>query len=118
MYIFLITVLFVFFCATASEYMDYTLEPLIIFGFFWFGYPLLLKTSIKAQKIITAILIILALIICFKAWDTAVKYEALKKDKQALEDITEMQRSMISDLEANCKELFIQVEELKYGEQR
>ena len=77
-----------------------------------------IKRDFKAQTIITAILIILALIICFKAWDTAVKYEALKKDKQALEDITEMQRSMISDLEANCKELFIQVEELKYGEQR
>lgn len=62
MYIFLITVLFVFFCATASEYMDYTLEPLIIFGFFWFGYPLLLKTSIKAQKIITLVLLILLLL--------------------------------------------------------
>ena len=77
-----------------------------------------IKRDFKAQTIITAILVILALIICFKAWDTAVKYEALKKDKQALEDLTEAQSSMISDLEANCKELFIQVEELKYGEQR
>ena len=77
-----------------------------------------IKRDFKAQTIITAILVILALIICFKAWDTAVKYEALKKEKEALEDLTEMQRSMISDLEANCKELFIQVEELKYGEQR
>ena len=77
-----------------------------------------IKRDFKAQTIITAILIILALIICFKAWDTAVKYEALKKEKQALEDLTETQSSMISDLEANCKELFIQVEELKYGEQR
>lgn len=33
------------------------------------------------------------------------KYEELKKDKQALEDITEMQRSMISDLEENLKRL-------------
>lgn len=77
-----------------------------------------IKRDFKAQTIITAILVILALIICFKAWDTAVKYEALKKEKEALEDITETQSSMISDLEANCKELFIQVEELKYGEQR
>lgn len=77
-----------------------------------------IKRDFKAQTIITVILVILALIICFKAWDTAVKYEVLKKDKQALEDITEMQRSMISDLEANCKDLYIQVEELKYGEQR
>ena len=72
-----------------------------------------IKRDFKAQTIIIAILIILALIICFKAWDTAVKYEALKKDKQALEDITEMQRSMISDLEANCKDLYLEIEELK-----
>lgn len=77
-----------------------------------------IKRDFKAQTIITAILVILALIICFKAWDTAVKYEALKKEKEALEDLTEAQSSMISDLEANCKDLFIQVEELKYGEQR
>lgn len=74
-----------------------------------------IKRDFKAQTIITAILVILALIICFKAWDTAVKYEALKKDKQALEDITEMQRSMISDLEENCKDLYIEIENLKVG---
>ena len=72
-----------------------------------------IKRDFKAQTIITAILVILALIICFKAWDTAVKYEALKKEKEALEDITEMQRSMISDLEANCKDLYLEIEELK-----
>lgn len=74
-----------------------------------------IKRDFKAQTIVTTILIILALIICFKAWDTAVKYEALKKDKQALEDITEMQRSMISDLEENCKDLYIEIENLKVG---
>lgn len=74
-----------------------------------------IKRDFKAQTIITAILVILALIICFKAWDTAVKYEALKKDKQALEDITEMQRSMISNLEENCKDLYIEIENLKVG---
>jgi hypothetical protein len=74
-----------------------------------------IKRDFKAQTIITAILVILALIICFKAWDTAVKYEVLKKDKQALEDITEMQRSMISDLEENCKDLYIEIENLKFG---
>ena len=74
-----------------------------------------IKRDFKAQTIITAILVILALIICFKAWDTAVKYEALKKDKQALEDLTEMQRGMISDLEANCKDLYIEIENLKFG---
>ena len=75
-----------------------------------------IKRDFKAQTIITTILIILALIICFKAWDTAVKCEELKKDKQALEDITEMQRSMISDLEENCKDLYIEIENFKQGE--
>lgn len=74
-----------------------------------------IKRDFKAQTIITSILVILALIICFMSWDTAVKYEALKKDKQALEDITEMQRSMISDLEENCKDLYIEIENLKVG---
>lgn len=75
-----------------------------------------IKRDFKAQTIITAILVILALIICFMSWDTAVKYEALKKDKQALEDITEMQRSMISDLEENCRDLYIEIENFKQGE--
>ena len=74
-----------------------------------------IKRDFKAQIIITTILIILALIICFKAWDTAVKYEALKKEKEALEDLTETQSSMISDLEANCKDLYIEIENLKVG---
>lgn len=74
-----------------------------------------IKRDFKAQTIITAILVILALIICFMSWDTAVKYEVLKKDKQALEEITEMQRSMISDLEENCKDLYIEIENLKVG---
>ena len=74
-----------------------------------------IKRDFKAQTIITAILVILALIICFKAWDTAVKYEALKKEKQALEDLTETQISMIADLEENCKDLYIEIENLKFG---
>lgn len=73
-----------------------------------------IKRDFKAQTIITVILVILALIICFKAWDTAVKYEALKKEKQALEDLTKTQSSMIADLEANCKDLYIEIERLRY----
>ena len=74
-----------------------------------------IKRDFKEQTIITTILVILALIICFKAWDTAVKYEVLKKDKQALEDLTEAQSSMISDLEENCKDLYIEIENFKFG---
>lgn len=73
-----------------------------------------IKRDFKAQTIIIAILVILAPIICFMSWDTAVKYEALKKEKQALEDLTEMQSSMIADLEANCKDLYIEIERLRY----
>lgn len=73
-----------------------------------------IKRDFKAQTVITGILVILALIICFMSWDTAVKYEALKKEKQALEDLTEMQSSMIADLEANCKDLYIEIERLRY----
>lgn len=74
-----------------------------------------IKRDFKAQTIITAILVILALIICFMAWDTAVKYEALKKEKEALEECIETQSSMISDLEENCKDLYIEIENLKFG---
>lgn len=72
-----------------------------------------IKRDFKIQTVITAILVILALMICFCAWDTAVKYEALKKDKEALEDTVEMQRSMIADLEENCRDLYIKNEKLK-----
>lgn len=72
-----------------------------------------IKRDFKAQTIITAILVILALIICFKAMSLAIDYEALKKEKEALEDLTEMQSSMIADLEANCKDLYLEIEELK-----
>ena len=74
-----------------------------------------IKRDFKAQTIITAILVILALIICFMSWDTAVKYEALNQEKQALEDLTETQNSMISYLEENCKDLYIEIENLKFG---
>lgn len=72
-----------------------------------------IKRDYKIQTVLIVIVSILALVICFKAMSLAIDYEALKKDKQALEDITEMQRSMISDLEANCKNLYLEIEELK-----
>ena len=74
-----------------------------------------INRDLKGQRILIAILIILALIVCFKAMSLAIDYEALKKEKQALEELTETQSSMISDLEANCKDLYIEIENLKYG---
>lgn len=74
-----------------------------------------INRDLKGQRILIAILIILALIVCFKAMSLAIDYEALKKEKEALEDLTETQSSMISDLEANCKDLYIEIENLKFG---
>lgn len=74
-----------------------------------------IKRDFKAQTIITSILVILALIVCFKLMSLAIDYEALKKEKEALEDLTETQSSMISDLEENCKDLYIEIENLKFG---
>ena len=72
-----------------------------------------INRDLKGQRILIAILIILALIVCFKAMSLVIDYEALKKEKEALEDLTETQSSMISDLEANCKDLYLEIEELK-----
>ena len=74
-----------------------------------------INRDLKGQRILIAILIILALIVCFKAMRLAIDYEALKKEKEALEDLTETQNSMIADLEENCKELYIEIENLKFG---
>ena len=78
------------------------------------------NTTIKEIKIavhiISAIAIIVAIIgivVCAKHIKLGIKYEALNQKKQELEDLTEMQSSMIADLEENCKDLFIQLEELK-----
>ena len=72
-----------------------------------------IKRDYKIQTVLIVIVSMLALIVCFKLMSLAIDYEALKKDKQALEDITEMQRSMIGDLEENCKDLYLEIEELK-----
>ena len=74
-----------------------------------------IKRDYKIQTVLIVIVSILALIVCFKLMSLAIDYEALKKEKEALEDLTKTQRSMISDLEANCKDLYIEIENLKVG---
>ena len=74
-----------------------------------------IKRDYKIQTVLIVIVSILALIVCFKLMSLAIDYEALKKEKQSLEDLTETQSSMISDLEANCKDLYIEIENLKFG---
>lgn len=72
-----------------------------------------IKRDFKIQSVIIAVLVILALIICFKSMNLAIDYEELKIEKDELEKAVEMQSSMISDLEENCKDLYIELENLK-----
>ena len=74
-----------------------------------------IKRDYKIQTVLIVIVSILALIVCFKLMSLAIDYEALKKEKEALEDLTETQNSMIADLEENCKDLYIEIENLKFG---
>ena len=80
------------------------------------------NTTIKEIKIavhiISAIAIIVAIIgivLGANLMILSAEYEALNQEKQALEDLTEMQSSMIADLETNCKDLYIEIENLKFG---
>jgi len=57
-----------------------------------------IKTEFKIQTILMIIVIILASVICFKAMSLAIDYEALKIEKEALEDLTEMQSKEIEEL--------------------
>ena len=74
-----------------------------------------IKRDFKIQTILMIILVILSLYVCFKAMSLAIDYEALEKEKQALERLTETQSSMIVDLEENCKDLYIKLENEKFG---
>lgn len=72
-----------------------------------------IKRDYKIQTVLIVIVSILAIIVCFKAMSLAIDYEALNKEKKTLEDTLEMQSSMISDLEENCRELYIEIENMK-----
>ena len=74
-----------------------------------------IKRDFKIQTSIIVILVILSTIICFKSMKLAIDYEALKKEKRALEELTETQSSMISDLEKNCRDLYIELENERFG---
>lgn len=50
-----------------------------------------IKRDFKIQTVLIIILAILALIICFKSMKLAIDYEALKKEKKALEEYIEIE---------------------------
>lgn len=74
-----------------------------------------IQRGLKIETILLVIVLILIIILSTKYILLGIKYEALNQEKQVLEELTEMQRSMIADLEANCKDLFIEIENLKFG---
>ncbi len=74
-----------------------------------------IQRAFIAVTILIVLLTIISLVIGFKHVELGIEYEALAQEKEALEDLTEMQSSMIADLEENCRDLFIQLEEYKYG---
>lgn len=77
-----------------------------------------IKRDLNIQTALAIVASIIGVAVCLYNLKLTIECEDLKKENEALEDLTEKQSSMIADLEANCKDLFIQVEELKYGEQR
>lgn len=74
-----------------------------------------IKKAFIAVVILTVTLAIVSLVIGFKHVELGIEYEALQAEKEDLEDLTEMQSSMIADLEENCKDLYIEIENLKFG---
>ena len=56
------------------------------------------------QTILIIIVSLLSLIVCFGNIKLAIDYEALEKEKQALEDTVETQSSMIADLVEKVEE--------------
>lgn len=69
-----------------------------------------MKNENNFLKILVAVLIAINLFISLKSLKLAIDYEALKIKNEDLEKVTEAQSSMISDLEENCRELCIEIE--------
>lgn len=81
-----------------------------------------IQKAFIAVVILTATLAIISLVIGFKHIELGIDYEELQAEKENLQveneelkGLTETQRSMISDLEENCKDLYIEIENLKFG---
>lgn len=68
-----------------------------------------IQKAFVATVILTITLAIISLVIGFKHVELGIEYEALLQEKEALEELTEMQSSMIADLEENCDNLHKQL---------
>lgn len=73
------------------------------------------KRDLNIQTALAIVASSIGIIVCLCNLKLTIECEDLKKEKEALEELTETQSSMISDLEANCKDLYIEIENLKFG---
>ena len=74
-----------------------------------------IKRFFKAIIVLSLLLVIAGIVISFKHIELRIAYEKLQAKKEELEGLTETQSSMIADLEENCKDLYIEIENLKFG---
>ena len=68
-----------------------------------------IQKAFIATVILTVTLAIISLVIGFKHIELGIAYEELQVEKEELEGLTEMQSSMIADLEENCDNLHKQL---------
>lgn len=75
-----------------------------------------IKRAFKVLSKVSIAMTIIALIISIACMKLALENEALILENQELNKAIEIKNNMISDLEENCKDLFIENQELKFGE--
>lgn len=68
-----------------------------------------IQRAFIAVTILIVLLTITSLVIGFKHVELGIEYEALAQEKEELEELVEMQSSMIADLEENCDNLHKQL---------
>ena len=61
-------------------------------------YITITKTDYKGLKIIIAILILINIILCFKGMALMQRYNEVVKEKEALEEIIEVQKGMLEEI--------------------
>ena len=75
-----------------------------------------INTNFKVlRRISIAMTIIIALIISIACMKLGIENETLILENEQLNKAIEMKNSQIADLEENCKNLYIVIENLKFG---
>ena len=74
-----------------------------------------LKRYIVIQTIGIVVLGAIGIYMCIQSIKLAAKVDSLILENEELNKAIEMKNSQISDLEENCKDLFVENQELKFG---